>query len=156
MLFVLFQLGDDRYALDASQVEEILPLVAIKQIPLAPDGVAGVISYRGVPVPVLDLSHMALGRPAARRMNTRIVLARSPDRDGTMRLLGLIAEKVNNTVRCERGEFADPGIYNPDAPWLGQVAGAGLGLVQWVNIGSLLSPQVRAVLFAAGAPEEAA
>ena len=153
MLFFLFQLGDDRYALDAAQVEEILPLVAIKQIPLAPDGVAGVISYRGVAVPVLDLSQMALGRPAARRMNTRIVLAHAPDGDGKLRLLGLIAEKVNNTVRCERGEFADPGIYNPEAPWLGQVASDGLGLVQWVNVGSLLSPQVRAVLFAAAAQE---
>lgn len=154
MLFVLFQLGDDRYALDAAQVEEILPLVAIKQIPRAPNGVAGVISYRGSPVPVLDLSLMALGRPSARRMNTRIVMARSPDRDGTMRLLGLIAEKVNNTVRCEKGEFADPGVYNPDAPWLGAVAGDSMGLVQWVNIGSLLAPEVRAVLFAAA--EEAA
>jgi chemotaxis-related protein WspB len=155
MLFVLFQLGDDRYALDASQVEEILPLVAIKQVPLAPGGVAGVISHRGVPVPVLDLSQMALGRASARRMNTRIVLVRWPDPDGSMRLLGLIAEKVNNTVRCERGEFADPGVYNPDAPWLGEVAGDAMGLVQWVNIGSLLSPQVRAVLFAGAAPREA-
>lgn len=149
MLFVLFQLGEDRYALDAVQVEEILPLVAIKQIPRAPAGVAGVISYRGMPVPVLDLSQMAFGRPSARRMNTRIVMARSPDRDGTMRLLGLIAEKVNNTVRCEAGEFADPGVYNRDAPWLGAVSNDSLGLVQWVNIGSLLAPEVRAVLFAA-------
>lgn len=153
MLFVLFQLGDDRYALDAVQVEEILPLVAIKQIPRAPHGVAGVIRYRGIPVPVLDLTQMALGRPSARRMNTRIVMARSPDRDGTMRLLGLLAEKVNNTVRCQAGEFADPGVYNPDAPWLGAVGGDAMGLVQWVNIGSLLAPDVRAVLFAAAAQE---
>jgi chemotaxis-related protein WspB len=149
MLFVLFQLGHDRYALDAAQVEEILPLVAIKQIPLAPNGVAGAINYRGVPVPVLDLSQMTLGRPSARRMNTRIVLARSPDRDGTMRLLGLIAEKINNTVRCDPGEFADPGIHNRDTPYLGDVASDAMGLVQWIDIDRLLSPAVRAVLFAA-------
>jgi chemotaxis-related protein WspB len=148
MLFVLFQLGDDRYALDAAQVEEILPLVAIKQIPLMPAGVAGAISYRGAPVPVLDLSQMALGRPSARRMNTRIVIVRWPGRDGARRLLGLIAEKVNNTVRCEGG-FGDPGVYNPDAPWLGAVASDSMGLVQWVHIGSLLAPEVREVLLAA-------
>ena len=29
MLFLLFQLGEDRYALDAGQVVEVLPLVGI-------------------------------------------------------------------------------------------------------------------------------
>ncbi len=37
---------------------------AIKQIPQAPPGVAGVFNYRGAPVPVIDLSELALGRPA--------------------------------------------------------------------------------------------
>ena len=36
MLFLLFELGTDRYALDALQIAEVLPLVAIKRIPRAP------------------------------------------------------------------------------------------------------------------------
>jgi chemotaxis-related protein WspB len=43
VLFFLFQLGEDRYALDALQIAEILPLVGVKRIPQAPTGVAGVI-----------------------------------------------------------------------------------------------------------------
>jgi len=35
MLFLLFQLAKDRYALDAGQVAEVLPWVGIKQIPQA-------------------------------------------------------------------------------------------------------------------------
>ena len=38
MLFLLFQLGNDRYALDASRVVEVLPLVELKHLPLAPRG----------------------------------------------------------------------------------------------------------------------
>ena len=32
MLYLLFQLGDDRYALDVSQVVEVLPLVRIRKM----------------------------------------------------------------------------------------------------------------------------
>ena len=36
MLFLLFELGKDRYALDVRQIAAVLPLVGIKQIPKAP------------------------------------------------------------------------------------------------------------------------
>src|SRR5690606_32186615 len=68
MLFLLFELDGDRYALPARDVVEVLPLVALKQIPDAPPGVAGVMDYRGHAVPVLDLSALVAGRPAARRV----------------------------------------------------------------------------------------
>lgn len=147
MLFVLFQLGADRYALDASRVAEVLPLLGIKQIPLAPAGVAGAISYRGAPVPVIDLSELTSGRPAARRLNTRIVLVHYPDRDRTPRLLGLITEKVNDTMRREPGDFSTSGITNDGAPYLGPVAADAHGLVQWITVDQLLTAAVRDVLF---------
>src|SRR5258706_4227457 len=100
MLFVLFQLGAERYALDAGQVAEVLPLIHVKQIPLAPAGVAGAINYRGAPVPVIDLGGKALGRPAQRRLSTRLILVHYPDHGGSTPLLGLIAEKTTaNTPR---------------------------------------------------------
>ena len=40
MLFLLFQLGNDRYVLEASRVVEVVPLLALKQLPQAPEGVA--------------------------------------------------------------------------------------------------------------------
>jgi chemotaxis-related protein WspB len=91
MLFLLFQLGDDRYALDTGRVAEVLPLVAITPIPKAPTGVAGLFNYHGAPVPAIDLSQLTMGRPARNRMNTRIVLVHYPDGRGKTHLLGLIA-----------------------------------------------------------------
>jgi len=70
MLFLQFQLGHDRYALDVSQVVEVLPLINVKRIPNAPAGVAGVINYRGSPVPLVDLSMLMMGQPAKARMST--------------------------------------------------------------------------------------
>ena len=50
MLFLLFELGTDRYALDARQIAEVLPLVAITQFPQMSPAVSGVFNYRGAPV----------------------------------------------------------------------------------------------------------
>ena len=74
MLFLLFQLGNDRYVLEASRVVEVVPLLELKQLPRAPKGVAGIFKYRGRPVPAVDLCALTLGRPASERLSTRIII----------------------------------------------------------------------------------
>ena len=147
MLFLQFQLGNDRYALDSSQVVEVLPLLGIKQIPQAPAGVVGAFNYRGRPVPVIDLSELALGRPARRHMSTRIIIVLHPGTNGTLHPLGLIAEKATETVHRDPANFADSGIANDDAPYLGPVATDPSGLVQRIEVTRLLPAAVRDVLF---------
>jgi chemotaxis-related protein WspB len=147
MLFLLFQLGADRYALDARHVIEVLPLVGIKQIPLAPPGVAGLFDCRGTPVPVLDLSQLTLGRPARQRMSTRIVIVRYRDAAGGEHMLGLIAEKATETFRREPSDFVDSGVTNEHAPYLGPVTRDTRGIVQRIDVPSLLPASVRDMLF---------
>jgi chemotaxis-related protein WspB len=147
MLFLLFQLAKDRYALDAGQVAEVLPWVGIKQIPQAPGEVAGVFNYRGAPVPVIDLSQLTLGQPAQRRLSTRIILVHYPDDNNETRLLGLIAEKATETVRREPADFVASGVTNAQASYLGPVATDARGLVQWIDVKKLLPASLREVLF---------
>lgn len=147
MLFILFHLGPDCYALDAAQVAEVLPLVQVKKIPRVPAGVAGVITYRGKPVPVLDLSELALGRPARARLSTRLLLMHYSAADGTPRLLGLIAEKATETLRRAPEDFVASGVKSDGAPYLGPVAHDARGLIQWVQVDKLLPASVRELLF---------
>ena len=148
MLFLLFELGADRYALDALQIAEVLPLVAIKHIPQAPPAVSGVFNYRGAPVPVIDVSQLTLGRPAARRLSTRIVLVHYPcGDDGATHLLGLIVEKATQTERHAPADFVASGITSADAPYLGPVATDARGLLQWIDVQTLLPPAFRDMLF---------
>ncbi len=147
MLFILFQLGRDSYALEAAQVAEVLPLVQVKKIPHAPAGVVGVFTYRGAPVPVLDLSALTLGRPAHARLSTRLLLVHYPDATGTKRLLGLIAEKATETLRREPGDFVASGVRTDGAPYLGPVVKDARGLIQWIEVDKLLPESVREVLF---------
>lgn len=154
MLFLLFQLGDDRYALDATRVEEVLPRVRLKQIPHAPKGVAGVFSYRGEPLPVIDLSATALGRPAALRLSTRLLVVRLDEADGGRRI-ALLAERATETVRRDPAEFVPSGVNSQGARYLGPVApDPRSGLIQRIEVGQLLPPNVRDALFQQAASVE--
>ena len=153
MLFLLFQLGRDCYALEASHVIEVLPLVQVKKIPRAPAGVAGVFTYRGAPVPVLDLSELALGRPARARLSTRLLLVNYPDATGAKRRLGLIAEKATETMRRAPEDFVASGVKSDGAPYLGPVVNDARGLIQWIAVEKLLPASVREVLFKSVAEE---
>src|SRR5689334_16624749 len=98
MLFLLFQLGNDRYVLEAARVVEVAPLLSLKRLPQAPTGVAGIFNYRGRPVPAVDLCEVATGRPAAERLSTRIIIVNYRAEDQTEHLLGLIAENATEML----------------------------------------------------------
>lgn len=161
MLFLLFELDGERYALDATEIAEVLPLAATKAIPGAPAWVSGLLMHRGVPVPVIDVPRLALGRCAQPLRSTRLVLVHYPLPSGGApaaasapgagpggRLLGLVVERATQTARFARGAFRDGGIDTPHARWLGPVASDADGVVQWVGVRDLLDDDVRALLFA--------
>jgi chemotaxis-related protein WspB len=147
MLFLLFQLGRDRYALEASRVVEVVPLVALNQLPQAPKGVAGIFNYRGQPVPVVDLGALTLGQLASERFSTRIIIVNYPDENGMNHLLGLIAEHATELVRKEVKDFVDPGMKLDTAPYLGPIAEDGNGAIQWIYEHRVLPEPVRQLLF---------
>ena len=147
MLFLLFQLGKDRYALEASRVVEVVPLLALKQLPQAPKGVAGIFNYRGRPVPAVDLGALTLGQPASEHFSTRIIIVNYPDDSGTNHLLGLIAEHATEVVRKDAKDFVDAGVKLGAAPYLGPILADGNGAIQWIYEHRLLPEPVRQLLF---------
>ena len=148
MLFLLFQLGKERYALQASRVVEVVPLLEFRQLPQAPKGVAGIFNYRGTPVPAVDLSALTLGQPASERYSTRIIIVNYPDDRGTNHLLGLIAEQATETLRREANDFIDSGVRLSEAPYLGPILMDAKSPIQWIYEQRLLPEPVRSVLFA--------
>jgi chemotaxis-related protein WspB len=148
MLFLLFQLGKDRYALSASRVVEVAPLLELKRLPQAPKGIAGIFNYRGRPVPAVDLCEIATGQPASERLSTRIIIIKYQHEDGGAHLLGLIAENATEMLRKNARDFVDSGVTMKSAPYLGPVLMDSLGPIQWVDEQRLLSESVRSLLFA--------
>jgi chemotaxis-related protein WspB len=121
MLFLKFRIGSESYALDTTQIAEVLPLLQITRVPKAPVGVAGLINFRGRAVPVVDLSELMLGEPARPHISTRL--------------------------RREAGSFTDSGITSEAAPYLGPVTQDGGRLVRWIEVQKLLPAAVSGVLF---------
>lgn len=147
MLFVLFQVGKDRYALPASEIIEVLPLVELKSVPSAPSPVAGLFNYHGTPVPVIDLTQCMVNQLARPWLSTRIILVKYAAKGDEMRILGLSAEHAIEMFTCEPEGFADGGVATDGAPYLGPVARDPRGLIQWVHPAKLLPESIRNILF---------
>ena len=167
MLFLLFQLGADRYALPAQDVVEVLPLVALKHVPHAPHGIVGLLNYRGQPLPVIDLSLLALGRPVAHRVSTRLLVIRWVFEDSKTfrgetrpfsnvaqtqsnppaRLLGLVVERATEAINKDPKDFQPAGVVSADAPYFGPVAPDPRGFIQRVELDALLNDELRTALF---------
>lgn len=147
-LFLLFRIGAERYALEATEVAEVLPRLVLKPIAQTPHWVAGVFAHRGAVVPVIDLSALTFGEPAQSRTSTRLVLVNylvSAER--APQWLGLILEQATETLRCAPDEFREYGLDNRQAPYLGPVREDALGLLQWIRVQDLLTDAVRELLF---------
>lgn len=147
MLFLVFQVGLDRYALEAGQVVEVLPWLALKELPHALPGVAGLFNYHGELVPVIDLNEMARGERCGARLSSRIVLVRYPPRVRRQHLLGLLVEKANATMMLDPGAFVSAGVRSDGAPYLGPVCATPSGVIQRVEAEALLTEAVRDALF---------
>lgn len=146
MKVLLFHIGRDRYGLPLARIVRVLPLLELKQLPLTPDYVAGLMDLHGTPVPVIDLSRLAGLPAAAAQFDTRIVVVdyRAPGGE-TMHALGLLASQVRGIADIDTLQLEDSGVAT--VPFLGQVASDPDGIVQLVELEHLLPPDVRALLF---------
>lgn len=145
MLCLVLQLAGDRYAIDVREVEEVLPFLNMKDLPGAPPGVSGLIDYYGRPVPVLDLSAIATGVPTPVRVSTRIAIVRYQPDGHAGHLLGLLVPRAD-MLRCERSGFAPAPVASPGATYLGDVLTDGGGIVQLVEVATLITPGIREAL----------
>jgi len=145
-MFILFSIGNDRYALDTSHIVEVVPRIELWQIPKAPLYVAGLFRYRGRLVPVLDLCQLMQGQPCPVRLSTRILLVHYPGEEGLPQILGLMVERVTDTLTSHDVSFAPAGIAADDAPYLGEVATDEHGMIHRLRVEALLPAPVRVAL----------
>lgn len=142
----MFRARDNRFALHVDRVREITPMVVFKAIKGAPDYVPGLMNYRGEIAPVVDLTALLAGAPSRPLLSTRIILIRY-DGNGREHTLGLLAERVTDTMQVPPGEVRPPGIDMDGAPHLAGVILDNQGMIQVVDVDGLLPPSLRQALF---------
>lgn len=147
MLMLVFQLGNDRYALETSHVVEIVPSLFLRKLPHAPEYVGGIFNYRGTIVPVIDLCQLSHGRPCDSCLSTRILLVQIGDNRGSSRYLGLRAERVTETLKVAESDLVSQGIAVADAPYLGKIINDAQGMIQCVRVEHILPGNLADSLF---------
>ena len=86
---------------EASQAVEVVPLLGLRRLPQAPPGVAGVLNYRGRPVPAIDLCALTMGRPSRELLSTRIIVLQHQEAPAG-RKLGKDLVVIGNVGRPDR------------------------------------------------------
>jgi chemotaxis-related protein WspB len=145
-LFLTFRAGTNRYALEARRVIEVVPWVALRPIPGAPDTIPGFLNYRGMCVPVVDLCLLLGGTRCRQRLSARLILTSIRSSDRRERVVGLLAERVTETISREETDFTQPGLCAGPAAQHGLLAPAANGFVQRIQPEVLLAGGLQSVL----------
>lgn len=106
-LYLTFKLGDEVFALDVSQVREVLDLTLITKVPQAPEFLRGVINVRGSVVPVVDM-RIKFGLARTDDTHDTRIIVMELFLDGEMSTLGALADSVHEVVEMEPGQIEAP------------------------------------------------
>jgi len=117
--FLWFDLADQHFAFELTDVEAVLKVPTIVEVPRAPECLLGVATLRGSVVPVFDLRRiLGLPSPAPVR-ESRLVLAFNQGEKNA-----LLVDRVRGVMRSRESEVEKP-------PHLeGPVGGAARGLIR--------------------------
>ena len=139
MLMLLFYVGNDRYALAARQVVEVMSLVELKKLARSPKYLAGLLNYRDRVIPVIDLCQLLSGIPSRSYLSTRIIVINYAINKEKSSLLGLIAERVTETLDRQVNDLIEPVIKADTSVYLGEIITDEQGMIQCIQVESLLS-----------------
>ncbi|HEX5420783.1 MAG TPA: chemotaxis protein CheW [Gammaproteobacteria bacterium] len=144
MLLILFRIGTGTYALDTSKITEVLPLIEIDPLPDAQPGVAGLLNYRGISVPVIDLSALAAHGSVRKLLSTRLLVLRAGEAPHSP-LFALLVEGATETLRVDPGPL-HAGAPVEDSGWFGPVTTHRGKLVRIVDVAGMLPGPLRVAL----------
>lgn len=147
MLYLQFQLDQQRYVMETSNVVALLPVVRIQVVPNTPEYVLGVINYRGESVPVIDMVRLIIGRAANVRLSTRIVVLDIKLKTGEVRKLGLMVEKATEVIKIQESDFQKTSIASDQVPYIVSTYADSTGIVHCISSNTLLSVDDNKLLF---------
>ena len=155
MQLLTFTVAGQPYAIESRGVIEVLPLVPVRAIPLMPDYVRGVFTYRGRIVPLVDLCRrFGCGEPEGagrHRLSTRVIVVEFAPAEGAERVrLGLIAENVVTVRAAEAVQGPCAQLDLGHSPFLGRLIRMGGQTVQMIVVEHLLPADLLAGLFPEG------
>jgi chemotaxis-related protein WspB len=152
MLMLLFYVGEERYAIAAKSVVEVVPMVSLKKVYNAPEYVAGLFNYRGHIVPVIDVCQLIQNQECQLHLSTRIIILNylvsqeKSKKTETTRLLGMMAERVTETTNRSESDLIPPTVSLEKASYFGGIITDERGMIQCLRVENLLPASQSAYL----------
>lgn len=102
---ICFRVADEVYGIDIMELKEIIKPRETTEIPHAPPFIAGVVSLRGIIIPIFVMRER-LGLGAAEcGTKERVIVVKRADGDG---LCGILVDEVTQVVRIAAGSVEHP------------------------------------------------
>jgi purine-binding chemotaxis protein CheW len=136
--FLSFDLAGESYAASIMDIREILKVAALTEVPRAPVDILGVLSKRGLVMPVVDLAATIGLRTADQAQNgeQRILVVGDGDR-----VCGLRVDRVREVVRLGRQHVEDvpPSLGARQAQMLSGLGRAGDRVLILLDVTAVLA-----------------
>jgi purine-binding chemotaxis protein CheW len=140
---VVFDLNEEAYGVDISQVREIIRMQEITRVPRAPEFIEGVINLRGKVIPVVDL-RARFSMPGTERTDEhRIVVV---DVDGQD--IGMVVDAVTEVSRIPSDSIEPPSsvITTDDSEYLTGIVKTDDKLIILLDIAKVISDSEASAL----------
>lgn len=105
--YLAFMIDDEMFALDVSNVKEILQFSEITKVPKTPDYLRGVINLRGGVIPVLDM-RLRLGIIRQEETIDTCIIVIEMDIEGEDLILGFLVDSVQEVFDLEPERVEPP------------------------------------------------
>ena len=133
---VVFDLNEEAYGIDISQVREIIRMQEITRVPRAPEFIEGVINLRGKVIPVVDL-RARFSMPGTERTDEhRIVVVDVSGQD-----IGMVVDAVTEVSRIPSSSIEPPSnvITTNDSEYLTGIVKTDEKLIILLDIAKVIS-----------------
>jgi purine-binding chemotaxis protein CheW len=129
--FLCFRLGDEEYGINIMEIKEIIKPRELTEVPRTPDFVDGVLSLRGVIVPVFNMRQRLAMSLSYDKGQERIIIVRCDEG-----LHGLRVDRVTDVVRiAEGGREPTPSVLEGIArEFVGGIGRAGSRMIIILDI----------------------
>ena len=123
--YMTFQLAGQAYGVGILTVREIIGLLEITRVPLAPPAVRGVVNLRGRVIPVVDL-RLKFGLGACETTDQSVIIVVQCVVDGRPLTMGVLVDQVLEVLNATAEQIEPP----PDLGDGGGVGGFVLGIAK--------------------------
>jgi purine-binding chemotaxis protein CheW len=151
--YLTFKLGREEYGLELVRVREIIALMDITPVPLAPDYVRGVMNLRGRVIPVIDLRRK-FGMPPTEDHDRKCIIVCDVQRNDLPIQMSILVDAVLEVLHIGGADIEEAPTFGADAEtgFIRGIAKAKSGVKILLDIDIVLSAKA-VVLSGVSTPE---